>query len=123
LALLRTALSGRPIRHRGARWTIPAGLNDGAPDAVMVTPPAVQAEIPIWLDGDAAVALATETGLPWGAREPAGALAGWGMQPAVAELSGDLDADRSLVLAWRDAGATHLLVRLPATAGPAVLRD
>ncbi len=123
LALVRTALSGRPIRHHGERWTIPAGLNDGAPDAIMVTPPAVQAEIPIWLDGDAAVALAAETGLPRIARDPAETLASSGMQPAVARLSGDLDADRALVLAWRDAGATHLLVGLPDPLGAEVLRD
>ncbi len=108
--LVRRALSSRPIRHRGARWQIPANLPEhDAPDAVMVTPPPAQVEVPWWI-----------TGLPvsegWDTRisrvaerhdelEPAHIVT-----PATDRLSGELDADRSLVTDWADAGASHLLL-------------
>lgn len=47
LAVLRAALSGRPFRHRGERWTLPA-----APEQrVRVTPSPAQLRLPLWLRG------------------------------------------------------------------------
>ncbi len=53
VSLLRASWSGRAISHRGMRWQVPAGLpGHVAPAAVMVTPPPVQLEIPLWVAGD-----------------------------------------------------------------------
>jgi alkanesulfonate monooxygenase SsuD/methylene tetrahydromethanopterin reductase-like flavin-dependent oxidoreductase (luciferase family) len=47
---VRLALEGRPFRHAGERWTIPANRpeNDGATPESAVTPPSAQRPIPIW---------------------------------------------------------------------------
>jgi alkanesulfonate monooxygenase SsuD/methylene tetrahydromethanopterin reductase-like flavin-dependent oxidoreductase (luciferase family) len=46
----RLALEGRPFRHAGERWTIPANRpeNDGATPEIAVTPQSAQRPIPIW---------------------------------------------------------------------------
>jgi alkanesulfonate monooxygenase SsuD/methylene tetrahydromethanopterin reductase-like flavin-dependent oxidoreductase (luciferase family) len=120
--LLRAALSGRPVRHRGARWTVPAGLHADAPESLIVTPPPVQLELPVWLSGPLAAELGERTGLPVVAEVPE-ALAQFGVQPGVATLTGVLDDDLHLVRAWMLAGATHLLVRLSEDANPRILRE
>jgi alkanesulfonate monooxygenase SsuD/methylene tetrahydromethanopterin reductase-like flavin-dependent oxidoreductase (luciferase family) len=123
LSLVRRALSGRIIRHHGPRWTVPAGLAPDVSDSLIVTPGPVQIEIPIWLTGEAAPDLTASSGLPVLATEPGAPLVQHGVQPARARLSGDLAADRDLVLAWRDAGATHLVVAAPPGSEPTVLPD
>ncbi len=125
LALLRAALAPRPVRHQGPRWTVPAGL-DGheAPAAIEVTPKPVQLELPVWLTGAAAVALAEVTGDPVLATEPGACDAQRAVQPARARAHGDRDRDRELVSRWRDAGATHLLLEVadPSAALPEIAR-
>ena len=71
VTVMRASWAGRPIRHRGRRWQVPAGL-DGhvAPAAVMVTPPPAQLEMPLWVAGDAAGAVGTSLGLPVVANTP-----------------------------------------------------
>jgi alkanesulfonate monooxygenase SsuD/methylene tetrahydromethanopterin reductase-like flavin-dependent oxidoreductase (luciferase family) len=63
---LVAALAARPFRHAGERWTIPAMRpeNDGATERIVVTPPPVQAEMPIWLAGRAGEEAAPARGLP-----------------------------------------------------------
>ena len=121
--LLRRALSGRPLRHRGARWTVPAGIAPDVSDSVIVTPGTTQLELPVWLAGRAAPALAEATGLPVATTDPALPLRQDGPQPALAVLAGDLAADRDLVTAWATAGATLLLLAAPEGAAPGFLRD
>lgn len=118
IELLRHALSGRPIHHRGERWSVPAGLHEHvAPAAVMLAPPPAQIEVPVWLTGVASgdvwdggpVCVATSAGDIGAGRR---------VQPARGRLTGDLDADRAMVTSWAAAGATHLLVEPPATWQP-----
>jgi len=112
LEVLRRSWIARPLRHRGARWSVPAGIaGHTAPAAVMVTPPPAQVEVPVWLTGTAATALAERSGLPALVERPADALPEVPVQPAATALTGDLDDDRATVITWADAGATHLLVR------------
>ncbi|MFP4311728.1 MAG: LLM class flavin-dependent oxidoreductase [Nitriliruptoraceae bacterium] len=114
LALLVAGLSARPVRHEGARWRVPAGLEGHEHvEAVEVTPKPVQVEVPVWLTGTVAVDLALATHYPLLATRPEEADRTRPVQPALAELSGALDADRELLLRWRDAGATHLLLGAP----------
>jgi hypothetical protein len=117
LALLRACWSGRPVRHQGARWQVPSGvMGEGMPTHVAVTPVPAQVDVPVWLTravpgpGDALPVLATG---------PGRVRTDVQVQPGVADLTGDLDHDRALVAAWSAAGATHLLVRPPASAGRA----
>lgn len=115
LALLRACWSGRPVRHRGARWSVPSGvMGEDMPTHVAVTPVPAQVDVPVWLTR--AVPGAGD-GLPVLADDPDRARADVQVQPAVADLTGDLDRDRALVTAWSAAGATHLLLRPPAPAG------
>jgi hypothetical protein len=115
LGVLRAAWAGRPLRHRGRRWRVPAGLDGhAAPAAVSVTPKPAQVDLPVWLAGPAAPALARASGLPPLAERPADASAERLLQPAAGELTGDLEADRAALHAWAAAGATHLLLRPPA---------
>lgn len=112
LEVLRRSWTARPLRHRGVRWAVPAGIaGHTAPAAVMVTPPPAQVEVPVWLTGPAAAALAERIGLPAVAERPADARPDLAVQPAATTLTGDLDDDRATVITWADAGATHLLVR------------
>ncbi len=105
LALLEAAWSGRPIRHAG-RWTVPAGIpGHQAPDAVIVTPPPAQLELPLWVARrvvgvDRPVLLASPGGAGNGGRTVPGRVA----------LTGDLSTDRATVAAWADAGASVLFV-------------
>jgi alkanesulfonate monooxygenase SsuD/methylene tetrahydromethanopterin reductase-like flavin-dependent oxidoreductase (luciferase family) len=59
------ALAPRPFRHQGARWTIPANLpeNDQHEERIIVTPQAVQTELPVWLAGASAAEVARARGL------------------------------------------------------------
>jgi alkanesulfonate monooxygenase SsuD/methylene tetrahydromethanopterin reductase-like flavin-dependent oxidoreductase (luciferase family) len=114
LEVLRRSWAGRPLRHAGRRWRVPAGLDGHAAlEAVSVTPKPAQVDLPVWLGGAAAAALATATGLAPVVTDPADARPQRLVQPAAARLAGDLEADRAAVLAWAGAGATHLLLRLP----------
>jgi alkanesulfonate monooxygenase SsuD/methylene tetrahydromethanopterin reductase-like flavin-dependent oxidoreductase (luciferase family) len=112
LEVLRRSWTARPLRHRGVRWAVPAGIaGHTAPAAVTVTPPPAQVEVPVWPTGTAAAALAERSGLPAVAERPADARPDLPVQPAATALTGDLDDDRATVITWTDAGATHLLVR------------
>ncbi|CAN5503048.1 hypothetical protein BH24ACT5_BH24ACT5_12580 [soil metagenome] len=112
--LLRHALSGRPIQHRGGRWSVPAGLAEHvAPAAVMLAPPPAQIEVPFWLVG-IAPADVWDRGPVCVVTSTSDVAAGSLVQPARDRLSGDLDTDRTLVAAWAAAGATHLLLEPPA---------
>ncbi len=114
LELLRRALSARPVRHVGARWRFPAALHPDVPERLTVTPEPAQVAVPVWLTGEAGASVAARTGLPHVAQDPASCSSADFVQPGVTTLSGHLDADRDFVLRWAAAGATHLLVRLPA---------
>ena len=111
LTVLVAGLTPRPVQYVGERWSVPAGL-DGheAPERIEVTPKPVQVELPLWLTGPAASELAGATGRPLLAERPEDCDRSVTVQPGIAQLSGARDADRDLVTAWRDAGATHLLL-------------
>jgi hypothetical protein len=118
IAVIREALGNRPLRHEGPRWKTPAGLpaTATAPKAIAVTPKPAQLEVPFWVTGEAAAEVARIEGLPELARDPAASTAGRSVQPGVARISGTLKTDRDVVSAWAAAGATHLLIELPARA-------
>jgi alkanesulfonate monooxygenase SsuD/methylene tetrahydromethanopterin reductase-like flavin-dependent oxidoreductase (luciferase family) len=120
LQLLRACWSGRPVHHRGARWQVPAGLADDVPDRVSVTPAPNQIDVPVWLTGTHAASLSAGFGLPLLAAHFVDSDPQVQVQPGYADLSGDLDADRTLVGDWSAAGATHLLIQPPADADTAV---
>jgi alkanesulfonate monooxygenase SsuD/methylene tetrahydromethanopterin reductase-like flavin-dependent oxidoreductase (luciferase family) len=123
LAVIREALGNRPLEHEGMRWKAPAGLpaNATAPRAIAVTPKPAQLEVPVWITGNAGVEVARDVGLPALAQRLEGVSAQGTVQPALAPLRGSLDHDREMVGAWAAAGATHLLVELPAGADEAAL--
>ena len=117
VAVIREALSDRPIQHDGKRWKVPAGLpaNAAAPKAIAVTPKPAQLEVPFWGTGG-------QLGLPELVREPARASTRHSVQPALARIAGSLNEDRDTVTAWAAAGATHLLLEVPPGADqPAVM--
>jgi len=60
------ATAPRPFRHAGTRWRIPANLpeNDHHEELIVVTPYAVQTELPVWLFGHASAPVARVRGLP-----------------------------------------------------------
>jgi hypothetical protein len=118
VAVLREALSSRPIQHEGTIWKVPAGLpaNATAPTSISVTPKPAQLEVPFWLTGPAARGVGDTTGLPVVARDPAMLSNPKLVEPGVAAISGNLKPDRELVTAWAAAGVTHLFVELPAGA-------
>jgi hypothetical protein len=119
VALLRRCWASRPVRHRGARWHVPAGIaGHDAPGEVEVTPKPAQVDIPVWLRGPAAPAVARRQGLPVVAEAMDTCDADLLVQPAIGALTGDLEQDRASVLSWAVAGATHLFVRLPAGTDP-----
>ena len=62
---LLAAIAARPFAHAGARWRIPAALpeNDGNSERIVVTPSTVQIELPLWLCGASAAAVARARGL------------------------------------------------------------
>jgi hypothetical protein len=118
VAVLREALSSRPIQHDGAIWKVPAGLpaNATAPKSISVTPKPAQLEVPFWLTGAAAREVGQASGLPVLAREPGKLNNPKIVEPGVAAITGNLKPDRELVTAWAAAGVTHLFVELPAGA-------
>jgi hypothetical protein len=118
IAVLREALSSRPIQHEGSVWKVPAGLpaNATAPRSISVTPKPAQLEVAFWLTGSAAREVGDASGLPVFAREPAVLSSPKLVEPGVTAISGNLKADRELVTAWAAAGVTHLFVELPAGA-------
>jgi hypothetical protein len=118
VALLRAGLSSRPVRHRGARWQVPAGVNDGVPDAVMVTPGTVQVELPLWGAG-----IPADLGVPVVLDAVPAVPVDSGAQPGRATLTGEQGADLDVVTSWADAGATHLIVAPPTGSPRSVLRD
>jgi len=115
LAVIREALASLPLSHDGPRWKAPAGIpaNVTAPKAISVTPKPVQVEVGFWVAGKSAPAVASKSGLPAVGTTTEHQSDGRLVQPAIDALSGDLEADRSKVTAWVDAGASHLLVTLP----------
>jgi len=123
VALLRLALTPRPFRHRGPRWSIPAGIAPEAGETIMVTPPTVQFQFPLWVEGAAAAAVARDLGipelLPTGAR-PTG---DGPLVPATAALTGDRAIDLALVAERSRSGVTHLAVSLPPDAPLSALPD
>lgn len=111
-AVIRQSLLPVPIRHRGVRWRIPSGLDEHeAPERIQVTPETVQVELPLWLVGNAAGAVATALGLPVVASTPE-ELGDSLVRPARELLVGELEGDRERVVAWSGAGATHLFLEL-----------
>jgi hypothetical protein len=119
VAVLREALSSRPIQHEGSVWKVPAGLpaNATAPRSISVTPKPAQLEVAFWLTGSVAREVGDAFGLPVLARDPALLSSPKLVEPGVTAISGNLNADRELVTAWAAAGVTHLFVELPAGAG------
>jgi len=114
VTLLQRCWAARPVRHEGTRWRVPAGI-DGhdAPEVVEVTPKPAQVAVPVWLAGAAAAAASERLGLPVLADRLEDCDRDRLVQPGLVDLTGALEADRGAVGAWRDAGATHLFVRLP----------
>lgn len=120
-AAVLTALAPRPFRHAGARWTIPANLpgNDLPEERIVVRPPVVQTQLPVWLMGPGASGL----GLPFvgGAGGSADAA-----RPAVLDVDGAFDADalvERLLAARREWGLDTAVIRLPAALGDAARRE
>lgn len=119
--VLLAAWAPRPFRHHGERWTIPAAAPDGEPGArIRVTPSPAQLELPLWLSGPAAGAVARRRALThvvdaawpseqaaaeWAATEVAcGSGAARLRRPAIRTLETDADGhfdDRALVTRLR----------------------
>jgi alkanesulfonate monooxygenase SsuD/methylene tetrahydromethanopterin reductase-like flavin-dependent oxidoreductase (luciferase family) len=118
VAVLREALSSRPIEHEGPLWKVPAGLpaNVAAPKSISVTPKPAQLEVPFWITGVAARQVGEASGLPVLARQPGTLSNPKIVEPAVAAITGSLKPDRDLVSAWAAGGVTHLFIELPAGA-------
>ena len=116
IAVLREALSSRPIQHEGPAWKVPAGLpaNVTAPTSISVTPKPAQLEVPFWVMGPGAEEVGAAAGLAVMAREPHILARPKLVEPGLATLSGHLQPDRELVTSWAAAGVTHLFVELPA---------
>jgi Luciferase-like monooxygenase len=115
VAVMRKAMSSRPIQHDGTKWKVPAGLpaNVTAPKSISVTPKPAQLEVPFWLTGAAAREVGDATGLPILAREPGPLKHPKFVEPGLAAITGNLKADRDLVTGWASAGVTHLFIEVP----------
>jgi hypothetical protein len=115
VAVLRESLASRPVKHAGPVWKVPAGLpaNPQSPDAISVNPKPPQLEIPFWVTGTAAAAVAERQRIPVLAHDVDQPGDGGYVQPARDTISGDVAHDRERVAAWARAGFTHLLVDLP----------
>lgn len=118
IAVLREALSSRPIQHDGPSWKVPAGLpaNTTAPKSISVTPKPAQLEVPFWLTGPAANEVHGASGLQVLAREPRRLDQPQLVQPGLAAITGHLKTDRDHVTQWAAAGVTHLMLELPVEA-------
>jgi len=118
VAVLREALSSRPLQHDGPVWRVPAGLpaNAAAPKSISVTPKPAQLEIPFWLTGSGAAAVGDATGLPVLAREPRPIDPPKLVQPGLTAISGNLKQDRDHVGVWAASGVSHLLLEVPVAA-------
>jgi hypothetical protein len=116
IEIVRRALACRPLRYRGERFNVPAGIptNSDAGESISVTPKPTQVEVPIWMMGDSGKDVAACQGLPVIAMRMSDCDSERLVQPAVATVTGQMDADREVASSWASAGATHLLVRLPA---------
>ena len=116
VAVLREALSSRPIQHEGPIWKVPAGLpaNPAAPRSISVTPKPAQLEVPFWLTGPVSREVGDASGLRVLAEEPRQLSNPALVEPGLAAISGSLMPDRELVAAWAAAGVTHLFLELPA---------
>lgn len=78
-------------------------------NGVVVSPPPVQTEVPVWLTSPSTI-----EGPPVIARSAAELVAQPGrVSPGKVVLCGDLGADRVVMDSWRDVGCTHLLVAWP----------
>lgn len=132
------ATAPRPFRHPGPRWQIPGNLpeNDQHEEQIIVTPQVVQVELPVWLCGSAAAAVARPRALAhvsseaeglegaqraWAATDSElGLAARRSRRPAVrlldADADGEFDADavvarlRAEQRAW---GMDAAVLRLP----------
>ena len=115
VAVLRESLASRPIEHAGPVWKVPAGLpaNVQAPSSISVTPKPAQLEVPFWVTGGVAPAVAGRQRLAVLATALDQAGAAGMVQPARDHISGDVARDRERVSSWARAGFTHLLVDLP----------
>jgi len=115
VAVLRESLASRPIQHVGPVWKVPAGLpaNPQAPSSIAVTPKPPQLEVPFWVTGGVAAAVAERQGVPVFAHAPDQGAAGGLVQPARDAITGDLARDRDRVSSWARAGFTHLFIDLP----------
>jgi alkanesulfonate monooxygenase SsuD/methylene tetrahydromethanopterin reductase-like flavin-dependent oxidoreductase (luciferase family) len=141
------AAAPRPFEHAGARWQIPARLpqNDQHEQRIVITPPIVQVELPVWLTGSLAAEVARVRGLSYVSavdEEPTAATACWSetaatlglaerrlRRPAIRALSvdpaGSFDVDQIVnrlhreQLAW---GLDTAILQLPPTLGLAAWR-
>jgi alkanesulfonate monooxygenase SsuD/methylene tetrahydromethanopterin reductase-like flavin-dependent oxidoreductase (luciferase family) len=115
VAVLRESLASRPIQHAGPVWKVPAGLpaNPQAPSAIAVTPKPPQLEVPFWVTGGAATAVAERQQIPVFATALDQAGGGGLVQPARDAITGDVARDRERVSSWARAGFTHLFIDLP----------
>ncbi|HLZ95192.1 MAG TPA: hypothetical protein VKT20_07690 [Candidatus Dormibacteraeota bacterium] len=115
IAVLREALASRPLQHEGPVWKVPAGLpaNVTAPTSISVTPKPAQLEVPFWVTGREAAAIAARQGLAVLAHLPADAGSSRLVQPARDAITGDVARDRERVTTWARSGVSHLFVDLP----------
>jgi alkanesulfonate monooxygenase SsuD/methylene tetrahydromethanopterin reductase-like flavin-dependent oxidoreductase (luciferase family) len=134
-AAVLAAIAPRPFRHAGARWSIPANLpeNEDHEERIVLRPPVVQAELPVWLAGPDAPAVARRFGLAhvgadgWAETEAAlGDAAVRLRRPAILALATDQDGRfeaGDLVGRLREQrvayGLDTAIVRLPANLGDA----
>jgi hypothetical protein len=114
--VLRESLAGRPIDHEGPVWKVPAGLpgNPQSPSSISVTPKPPQLEVPFWVTGSAAPAVAAKQRVPLLAHAVDQVGDSGLVQPARDSITGDLVRDRERVSEWARNGFTHLLIDLPA---------
>lgn len=115
IAVLREALSSRPIQHDGPTWKVPAGLpaNTTAPKSISVTPKPAQLEIPFWLTGSAARKVYEASGLSVLARDPRPIDQPKLVEPGLTAITGNMKADRDHVMRWAAAGVSHLVLEPP----------
>jgi hypothetical protein len=123
VSLFALSLGSRPVRHIGERWRVPAGINPDVPGSLLVTPQPTQVQVPIWVTGASSEEVVSALSLPRFADLIDDSLTASPVQPATADLTGDLETDRRLVSAWAAAGATHLALVLQSGAYVSDLAD